>query len=268
MKNTRIIIDTHCHIYPDKIALKASKNMSDFYSIRCNYDGTLSKLIELERAAGIDHTVVQSVATAPGQVSGINRFLAETVAASGGKFTALGALHPLSADIESDLRLIKELGLKGIKLHADIQQIAINDRRCYKIYEQCEGVLPILMHTGDSRYNYSNPDNMLPVLQDFKNLTVIGAHFGGWSCWEEAAKKLSRFDNFYVDTSSTLGFTNAEFVRKCINSYNIDRIMFGVDYPVWEPAVEIQALLSLNLSQLHYDKIFYQNAALVYGIKG
>lgn len=262
-----MIIDTHCHIYPDKIAKKASISMSDFYSIKCNYDGTLAKLTELQRNAGINHTVIQSVATVPGQVSAINRFLSATVAEGGGQFTALGALHPLSPDIETDFRLIKELGLKGVKLHADIQQIAINDRRCYKIYELCEGVLPILMHTGDYRYNYSNPDNLVPVLKDFKNLTVIGAHFGGWSLWEEAASKLNKFDNLYVDTSSTLGFTNAEFVHKCINSYNIDRILFGVDYPVFDPVSEIQALLSLNLSQQEYDKIFYQNAALLYGIK-
>ena len=34
--------------------------------------------------------------------------------------------------------------------------------------------LPILMHTGDNRYDYSNPNRLLPILQIYTSLTVVG----------------------------------------------------------------------------------------------
>lgn len=266
MINNYKIIDTHCHIYPDKIAEKAAQSTADFYHMSKNNDGTLGRLVELSKAAGVDHIVVQSVATAPKQVESINRYVAGVAAESDGYITGLGTLHPDSGDIAGDIALVRRLGLKGVKLHADIQKIAIDDPRCYKIYEQLEDVLPVLMHTGDKRFDYSNPDRLLPVLKAFPHLTVIGAHFAGWSVWEEAADKLSGFDNLYVDTSSTFGFTGVGFVAKLLPRYNIDRILFGVDYPMWSPKEEIDAMLQLNLTSDKYEKIFRKNASDLYNI--
>ncbi len=259
------IIDSHCHIYPDKIAEKASQNMWRFYDVVGRYNGTLSRLLETEKAAGVRHIIVQSVATTPAQVSSINRFIAKTVEENS-SMTGLGTLHPDSLSLKEDFDEIINLGLKGIKLHADIQGIAINDPRCYKIYELCEGKLPVLMHAGDSRYKFSNPDNFVPVLKSFPRLTVIAAHFGGWSVWDEAGIKLSVFENLYVDTSSTFGFGGKELIVKCLNYYDENRILFGADYPMWDPQSEVNAFMSLGLPPEKLEKIFSLNAGKLYGI--
>ena len=39
------IIDTHAHIYPDKIARKAAASIGDFYSIPMDLDGTVGELL-------------------------------------------------------------------------------------------------------------------------------------------------------------------------------------------------------------------------------
>ena len=80
MKKYRII-DSHCHIYPDKIAQKASDATADFYELPPSLDGRISTLLEHGERAGIDHFIVQSVATTPKQVSSINNFIAASVAA-------------------------------------------------------------------------------------------------------------------------------------------------------------------------------------------
>ena len=147
------IIDSHCHIYPDKIAQKASDATGHFYDIPASLDGRISTLLEHGEAAGIDHFVVQSVATTPKQVSSINNFIAEAVAQSEGRFTGLGTLHPDSEDMEADVNEIISLGLKGVKLHPDIQKVKLDDHRMLKMYELCEGRLPMLIHTGDWRYD-------------------------------------------------------------------------------------------------------------------
>jgi len=262
------IIDAHCHIYPDKIAEKAAMATCDFYEgLGSTLDGTVSTLLKEADIAGIEHCIVQSVATTPKQVSSINKFIATVVAESEGKFTGLGTLHPDSEDIKADVDEIISLGLKGVKLHPDIQQFKIDDYRMLKIYELCEGKLPILIHTGDHRYDYSNPNRMMPILNIYKDLTVIGAHFGGWSIWEEATEKLCAYKNFYVDCSSSLYAMTPEKAKELIMAYGTNRVLFGTDYPMWEPESEIERFLQIDLTDEQREDIFYNNAAKMFDIQ-
>lgn len=261
------IIDAHCHIYPDKIAEKAAAATCDFYKgLGDTLDGTVATLLKKAELAGIGHCIVQSVATTPKQVSSINNFIAKSVAESDGKFTGLGTLHPDSEDIEADVSEIISLGLKGVKLHPDIQQFKLDDYRMLKIYELCEGRLPILIHTGDHRYDNSNPNRMMPILDIYKRLTVIGAHFGGWSMWEEATEKLNGYENFYVDCSSSLYAMTPEKAKELMQAYGTKRVLFGTDYPMWEPKAEIKRFMKIALTEEEREDIFYNNAAKLFGI--
>ena len=169
--------------------------------------------------------------------------------------------------MEGDIEHLIELGLKGIKIHPDIQDFKVDDDGYKKAYEICEKKgLPVLMHTGDYRYDNSNPNRLIPILNEFKNLTVIGAHFGGWSIWEEASEKLNSFDNFYVDTSSSLHYITLETAKKIIDNYGVDKIMFATDYPMWNACDEIDKILQLNLTEEDYIKIFSTNAKKVYNL--
>ena len=266
MKKYRII-DSHCHIYPDKIAEKASANTGHFYDLPALLDGKISTLLEHGKAAGIEHFIVQSVATTPKQVSSINNFIAESVSASEGHFTGLGTLHPDSEDMEADVNEILSLGLKGIKLHPDIQRVEIDDPRMHKMYKLCEGRLPILMHTGDSRYDFSNPNRMIPILEQYPDLTVIGAHFGGWSIWEEATDKLSKYKNFLVDCSSSLYAITPQTAKELIHIYGVHRVLFGTDYPLWKPEVELERFMQIDLTEEEREDILYNNAAKLFSIK-
>ena len=260
------IIDSHCHIYPDKIAEKASASTSDFYKMPSLFDGKISTLLERGGAAGIEHFIVQSVATTPKQVSSINRFIADAVANSGGRFTGLGTLHPDSDDIAADIDEIIALGLKGVKLHPDIQQFKIDEPRMHRIYELCENRLTILMHTGDHRFDFSNPNRMMPILEKYPTLTVIGAHFGGWSVWDEATEKLSKFKNFLVDCSSSLYAFTPEKARELIMAYGTERVLFGTDYPMWEIDTEIERFMKIDLTEEQREDILYNNASRLFGI--
>ena len=176
--------DAHCHIFPDKIAARAVRGTDDFYGEHSVGDGTVNGLIQDGVAAGIDRFIVQSVATTPHQVRSINRFIAESAAAHPDRLTGLGALHPRSEDIAGDVEDILSLGLHGVKMHPDIQGFAADDPGYLEIYKQCEKAgLPVLLHTGDRRYDMSNPNRILPLLEKYPDLTFIGAHFGGWSIW-------------------------------------------------------------------------------------
>lgn len=261
------MIDAHCHIYPDKIAQRAADSTGEFYDLTPYTDGKISTLIELGEKLGIDHFVVQSVATSPAQVSSINKFIATAVVQSDGRFTGLGTLHPESENLAAEVDEIISLGLKGVKLHPDIQQFRIDDPRMMRIYELCEGRLPILLHTGDSRFDYSNPNRVKPVLDRFKNLTVIGAHLGGWSVWDEAVKVLPQYENFYVDCSSSFYTLSAEKSKELIMAYGTKRVLFGTDYPMWDMQKEIESFMNLELTEEEREDILCNNACRMFDIK-
>ena len=261
------VIDAHCHIYPEKIAARAVGGTDAFYGVVSVHDGTVAQLLTTT-AAGVDRFIVQSVATTPHQVKSINEFIAAEVAASDGRLVGLGTLHPDSEDIDGDIRHLQELGLRGVKLHPDIQNFRIDDYRNLKIYERCEEAgLPILMHTGDNRYDNSNPNRLLPILEIYTGLTVIGAHFGGWSVWDEATKNLSKFENFYVDCSSSLYAMTPDEAKKLIYAYGTERVLFGTDYPMWEPSGEIERFMQLPLTEQEREDILCNNTARLLGIK-
>lgn len=266
MINGQRVIDSHCHIYPDKIALRAAEGTGKFYEFAPAADGTLGGLIADGTAVGIDHFVVQSVATTPHQVRSINEFIANAVAADS-RLTGLGTLHPDSEDIAADFAHLRELGLRGVKLHPDIQRFKTDDYRCLKIYELCEAAgLPLLLHTGDSRFDFSNPNRVLPILKIYTNLTVIGAHLGGWSVWDEAEKTLADLPNFYVDCSSCMPFIDHSRVANLIRRYGAERVLFGTDYPMFLPSNELPDFLALGFTEDEYRLMLHDNACRLYHI--
>ncbi len=268
MKNGYFVIDSHCHIYPEKIAAKAAAATNKFYDRATSFgDGTV---IDLKAACvrnGVDHAIVQSVATTPKQVKSINEFIASEVKKSDGFFTGLGTLHPDSEDIEGDIEYLIELGLKGIKLHPDIQRFPVDEKNLLKAYDVCEKKgLIVLMHTGDYRYDYSNPNRVVPILKEFPKMIVIGAHLGGWSIWEEACEKLADIPNFYVDCSSSFGFSDPAIMKNIMEAYGEDKVLFGTDYPMWDSEEELDILFSFGLTETFNRKILSENAKKLFNI--
>lgn len=260
------IIDCHCHIYPDKIAAKATESIGKFYDLPMAYGGTAAEMLEKSREAGITHSVVFSVATKPAQVASINAFIADEVKRFP-NLVGLGAVHPESADQKADIDSIVSLGLKGVKLHPDFQGFPIDDPRCLEIYELCrERGLIVLIHMGDLRYDYSRPERLIPVLKQFDGLKVIGAHFGGWSLWKKAQEQLCGFKNFRVDCSSSLAFMPPEDVVGIIRKYGAERVLFGTDYPMWDFKKELERFYALGLTDEENRLILYKNSAELFGI--
>lgn len=260
------IVDCHCHIYPEKIAQKAVESIGKFYDLPMSYNGTAAQMLQKSREAGITHSVVFSVATTPHQVASINSFIADEVSKEK-SLVGLGAAHPDSEDQRADIDSIVSLGLKGVKLHPDIQRFAIDDPRCTEIYELCrERGLTLLVHMGDLRYDYSSPKRLIPVLEKFPGLRVIGAHLGGWSIWKDAEEALSRFKDFRVDCSSSLAFLDKAEAVRIIRAYGAERVLFGTDYPMWEYNTELQRFYDLGLSEEEQELILYRNAMEIFDI--
>ena len=171
-------IDFHTHIYPDHIAEKATQSVCEFYDLHSGLIGTSESLREEGRKAGIKKFVILPVAINPGHIRHINNFTASEVTAHK-EFIGFGTLHAAMEDPLSEIGRIEKLGLKGIKLHPDTQRFPIDDIRMDPVYDALQGRLPVLIHCGDPRYDYSHPRRLRRVLERFPKLTVIAAHLGG-----------------------------------------------------------------------------------------
>ncbi len=259
-------IDFHCHVYPEKIAQKAAHATGDFYGEGVMGEGTLADLLETSKESGTDLFVIQSVATTPHQVHSINRFISELASSDPDRTVGFGAMHPESEDIDGDFDEMLSLGLKGVKIHPDIQKFALDDKRCDRIYARCsEAGIPILIHTGDYRYDYSNPNRLMPVLRAYPKLKVVGAHMGGWSVYEEASRALCDFENIYVDCSSSMQYLTDGQTVEIMKRYGMEKVLYGTDYPMWAPAKEIKHFMALPLTDGERRAILSENALRLLG---
>ena len=253
------IADSHCHIYPGKIAEKASAAVGTFYDIPMYAGkGDAETLLVNGSRIGVCRYTVCSVATTVEQVDSIDRFIAAQCAEHP-EFVGLGAWHEDIDDVEALLDRTAELGLVGIKIHPDFQHVSIDDPRLMKLYTgMAERGMPLLVHMGDTRYDYSSPAKLARVLEKIDTLKVDAAHFGGYSVWDEAFAAL-RGSQAYYDLSSSLAYLEPEEARELIYGYGVDRIMFGVDFPMWNHSAEFARTMAIGLTEEENQAILYDN---------
>ena len=112
------IIDAHTHTYPESVAERAAKNLSEFYDFTVQCSGTYDDLEEQARQTGTVGFVLLSVATAARQVEKLNHSTAERVALSRSHgFEAIGfaGMHQDYHDFRGELDRCLGMGLSGGK---------------------------------------------------------------------------------------------------------------------------------------------------------
>lgn len=254
-----MIIDAHAHIYPDKIALKATKAIGDFYDIPMEDAGTTSRLLEEGKNAGIDKFVVHSCATTAHQVHTINMFI-KSEADAHPEFIPFMTLHEdlSEEEVESEIKWCINNGFKGIKLHPDFQKFYIDGDNAQKFYRLAGDKLPILFHVGDNRYEYSAPERLAKMAKKYPNVNFIGAHFGGYRRWHEI-EVYKGLDNVYFDTCSSLAFISPEKAREIIDILGVEKFFFATDFPMWDAKGELERFYKIPLTNEEREMIFYKN---------
>jgi len=251
-----MLIDAHSHIFPAKIAEKATVNIGAFYDIPMDHMGYSDKLIESGSRIHVDKYLVFSTATTPKQVESINTFIHEECEKHP-EFYGFATLHPDFDHIEDELDRVVELGLHGVKLHPDFQLFNIDDENAYPMYAACaKRHLPILFHTGDKRYTYSAPHRLRNIAEKFPDLLCIGAHFGGYTAWAESMETLQGLPNVLFDTSSTLFAVSPEEARDMLHYFGVERFMWGCDFPMWDHKEEMERFMRIDLTDSERERIF------------
>lgn len=264
------VFDAHTHTYPEPIAEKAVISLGKFYDFHVEGKGTFSHLVQSGKDAGYNGFLLFCVATNAHQVPKVNDSIASlTKQARGMGFETVGfaGMHQDFADQEGELRRCIDMGLKGVKLHPDIQGIDADAPSWFPLYEMMQATDQILyLHAGDNRpqYRFSAPSKIAHVARLFPHLRIVAAHLGGYSAWEEAPCLYS-LDNVFYDCSSALWAMSPEQGAETIRRCGVHRVMYGSDYPVLCPADHLRLFLTLPLTESERCAILYDNAKAIIG---
>ncbi|WP_320175147.1 amidohydrolase family protein [Maridesulfovibrio sp.] len=246
--------DVHTHAFHPKIADKVIQQLHDHYGITAVGNGHPEDLLNRATRAGLDRVIIHTAATAPDQVIPANNWSIE-LAKSDERIVTFGTMHPDYADPEKEFERLERNGIKGLKFHPDFQGFFMDDRKFYRIMEMAQDRFICMFHIGDRlppEKNPSCPLKLKKLLQNFPRLKAIGAHMGGLYHWEMVAEELAGMD-VYFDTSSCLPFMDKKVLYKIIERHPRERILFGSDYPLFDPQdsmKELQHALKLKDSEL------------------
>lgn len=275
-----MIIDFHTHIFPEKIAEKALKALSDSSRAVPYTDGTYAGRKNSMKESGIDYSVNLAVATKANQVEGINNVAIETKEQEyNSGVIQFGAMHVEYENVKAELKRLSEAGVKGIKIHPAFYQLDISDKRVKNIiYEASSLGLIIITHAGwDIGFpeaNYIPVDSLLDISKEINPDKMVLAHMGGWNDWEKVEEYLAG-SSYYFDTAFSIGKINAredlpepmrtynmqddDFVRLC-RKHGIERILFGTDSPWADQREYVEKINSLDFTESEINCIFSDNA--------
>lgn len=260
------IVDFHVHAFPDSVAPRAADALFAEHHLKPLTDVTISGTLAHMRRAGISHCVIMPVATKPTQVQSINNWAASH---STPGIISFGGIHPDYEDISGEIERIIELGLPGIKIQANWQDVYLDDPRMYPIYEAMQGRLILLLHCGAEATAcdkmYATPRLVAKIHSQFSNLTIIAAHMGGYIMWDEAEEYLIGKD-IYMDTSACFpDKLPDDRMLRMMRDHGTDRILFATDLPFGTPLRDVPRFVQMGLTDSELEAIFYENAHRLLG---
>jgi len=267
-----MIIDFHTHVFPQKIVNKAMTALSHNAGNAVPFiEGTIDSLFENMKKYNIDKSVVLNIATNPKQQTNVNDFAAEI---NSDTIIAFGSVHPFAPDSVEELYRIKELGLKGIKLHPEYQDFFVDDPKLAPVYETAAKLgLIVTFHSGvDIQYFdpvHCTPQRLKEVLPIFKSNggKVVAAHMGGYMMWYDVEKYLVGTD-VYFDTAYLYSRMPNMHAKRIIENHGADKILFGSDLPWSGVHLEKRFIESMDLSDRDNDNIMFKNAQNLLNIGG
>lgn len=256
------VFDIHTHIFPDKIAARTVESIGKASNLVPSYDGTRRGLEKALQSAGIDGALNCPIATKPDQVASINNWASDQ---NRWPILSLGSVHPEFPDLHHCIQRVHEAGLRGIKVHPEYQQFALDDPRMTTVWEACHAHrLIVMLHSGaDIAFAppfRSTPDTVAALISKYPGMQLIAAHFGGWEMWDAVENELLG-KRLYLDTSFTLGRLPDETVVRLMRKHGVDKVLFGTDAPWRDQKADLEHFLRLPLTHEEQQAILWDNAA-------
>lgn len=291
-------IDAHVHTYRNReIGRQAMMGGGN-----TDYGGTVEELLEIMERADIDKAVMVNMAPVAdmmdaalaelseerraqeepgllqqmlGRLQRRNEWTCE-VAREHPQLFAFISLDPAMGEegMAAEVELRRRQGAHGIKLHPAAQRFYPNDRRLWPAYELAqEAGMPIIYHSGaftlgPRPVDHAQPEHFPDVLAAFPRLTVVMAHLA-FGKFEACAELAGAYPNVFFDCCFIINGTEPEprlsdeEAAAALRQVGVERVMFGSDYPWFDPALDAERIRGLPLTEDEKRAVLYDNAARV-----
>lgn len=259
-------IDFHVHLYPEKLyaaILKwfyANSQWRFPYTKPWEEAATLLSGMEL-----LERFVCFGYAHKPGIAGELNAFYA-AVAARFPKAVALMCAHQDDPNLARLADDAFAAGLKGVKLHCQVQRISPADRRFDPLWERVIANRGFaLLHSGNGPFPGEGVGfaNFAPLMERFPELVCVVAHLG-CNEGELFLREALRRDNLYLDTSYTFidNPTRRMDAPLSLVREASEKLLYGSDFPGICHSYEagFEAIANLGLSETELTRIFHSNA--------
>ncbi|MBQ7058501.1 MAG: amidohydrolase family protein [Firmicutes bacterium] len=246
-----MIIDIHTHTFPDRIARQTIDKLSKAAHTAAFTDATGTSLLTSMDRAGVDLSVIDPVATNPGQVEKVNDSSARINEIFEGRLMSFGCMHPEYPHFREELSRLVRLGFRGIKLHPVYQGIDIDDIRFLRILDTAASLgLIVLTHAGQDigfpGVVHCSPAMCRHAIEEVGRFPFILAHMGGWHDWDEVLSELPGTGCYFDTSFSTDRFSplsdgywkpgeekmlSPDAFVHLVRAVGADHVIFGSDSP-------------------------------------
>jgi predicted TIM-barrel fold metal-dependent hydrolase len=268
-------IDIHTHVPnpPGSGTSATQEQMARYFGT--NQRGSIEAMYETFTQLDIFAVIfgVDAETTSGARYTG-NDYTASIVQRYPDRFMGFASVDPhkgKAAVIEME-RSVKELGLRGLKLHPISQAFFPNDIRFYPLWEKCAELgVPVLFHSGQTavgaglpgggglKLKYAQPIHMDDVAADFPSLNIIMAHPG--VPWQEEQLSIALHKpNVYIDLSGWSPKYFRPILVQYANSLLQDKVLYGSDFPALTPERWLRDFEGLELKPEVRQKILLDNA--------
>jgi len=234
----------------------------------------------LRRAKGLDVRYVGALVMAPRSDMARTRKMNDRVLKLGketkGRFYPVCSVHP--ADGAAALKEIDRAaraGARCLKLHPNTQQFDVADPAVEAVVRRAaERNLPVLFDAY-SPFDADQPGKFVLLAMNVPEARLILAHahgprFADLLVYEILGRYPWWHRNVWIDLSATTtllaGGPFADQFRWVVQKVGVDRLLFGSDYPLDDPRPAVEAVVQLGFSAKNLERIFYGNAAELFGL--
>jgi len=177
------------------------------------------------------------------------------------RFLGYVVLNPnyLEESIEEVERYKENKKIVGIKLHPSYSRVPISDEKTFKIVEYFSNTkLIYLIHT----WGVSMSTQLARLAGKFPDVRFIMAHTGG-DTWFDCLDVVKPYPNIYVEPCSS--YADRDKLRVSIDTVGIDRVLFGSDFTLINPAFVIGMVEGGGLTDEEKQIVYYKNAIKLLG---
>ena len=270
-RERRRVIDVHTHLHPPRLFAAIRRWFAERTSWELSAQPTEpAGVAAVLRASGVERFVFCSYAHKAGIAAEINGWLAATARELGGFGIPLLTVHPDDPDPLGDARAALDAGCRGMKLHEDVQRVAIDDPRLTPVLAElaARGAF-LLVHVGPIPWRYprdEGPRRVRNVLRAHPALRLVVAHMGAPDTHAYFAM-MDEFANLHLDTTMVFASGSPVGGARDFDAATLaaraERILYGTDYPnvPYPYESERAGIVRLELGEAAERAIFRENAA-------